>query len=693
MLTPSGYMQMQDRNSALYVILPAEAMIRQVLGKQTYRRAIVWFVALCLAGGCATSNIPGWPGSQTERRAEMLAKGGQFSDAASIYIGLAGKAVGQERDRLTMLAVEQWLNAGDARRARNALREVPAPVTGELLWLWSTNTAALALWDGQPDSALKLLEPMSRIALPTAYRVRVEALRADAWFQKHDPSRAIRLLTQREAWLPDDRSILLNRKRLWQGLLVSDLETLRSAAETETDSQVRGWLTLGALASSTGQRGVGWSNGVIRWQESNVDHPAIAILADLELPDRELLDFPRQIALLLPLSGNNATAGKAVQNGFFGAYFSAVAGLDDAQQVRVYDVGDHSDARQAYSLAVENGAEFVVGPLLRRNVNDLANETLLPVPILTLNYLPDDFQAPPGLFQFALAPEDEAASAARRAIANGQKFAIALVPGNEWGQRVLTSFSTELEGLGGRLLDYRNYEPADQDFSIEIEGLMALSQSVDRYRRLRANIGGPLQFDPRRRQDAEFVFLAASAPAGRMIKSQLKFHYSGDLPVYSTSFIYSMDGRSNVDLNGIMFADTPWLISPHAWMAGLPELYNEFWPAERRLGRLHAMGYDAYHLVAKLSGFRNDKIRGSMDEFDGATGRLYLDAAGRVHRRLAWAQFQRGAPVAQPPVSEFEVIMQEGREGSQPIRGRSPRSRGETEHDPEAEWRQDQNPE
>lgn len=625
-----------------------------VLNSKAYR-CLLLSLAMVAVAGCATSDFSGWPGTQSERRAETLARNGQFQDAASVYIGVAGRATGQEHDRLTMLAVEQWLNAGDDRRARNALSEVPVPASGELLWLWSANTAALALRDGQPDSALNLLDPMSSLALPTGYRARVEALRADAWFQKRDPSHAIRLLRQRENWLDDDSSILQNRKRLWDGLLVSDLETLRAAAETELDREIQGWLTLGALANSTGQQGVGWTNGVIRWQENNANHPAMAILSDLELTAGQPLDFPSQIALLLPLSGSNATAGRAIQNGFFGAYFSAVAGLQGAQQVRLYDVNEAGSARQAYEEAVSNGAEFVVGPLLRRNVNDLGEEILLPVPVLTLNYLPDDYLAPPGLYQFALAPEDEAVSAAQRAIADGHKLAVALVPENEWGRRVLTSFSTEFEALGGTLLEYRSYQPSSQDFSVEIEGLMSLSQSVNRYRRLRANIGRPLQFDPRRRQDVDLVFLAANAQAGRMIKSQLKFHYSGDLPVYSTSFVYSMDGRSNSDLNGLMFADTPWVISPHRWLSDLPGLYNEYWPAERRLARLHAMGYDAYHLVAKLFGPRT----GPMDEMDGATGRLYLAADGRIHRRLAWAQFQHGEPVAMPAISRFEIVLQE----------------------------------
>jgi outer membrane PBP1 activator LpoA protein len=183
-----------------------------------------------------------------------------------------------------------------------------------------------------------------------------------------------------------------------------------------------------------------------------------------------------------------------------------------------------------------------------------------------------------------------------------------------------------------------------QDFSNEIENLMGLTGSVSRYQRMRANIGGSLQFDPRRRQDTEFIFLATDAAAGRLLKAQLKFHYSGDIPVYSTSSVNALDGRSNSDLNGIMFADTPWTIDPQPWIAQLPAQFAEYWPDEKRSTRLHAMGYDAYNLIASLYAARG----GTMSELDGATGVLYLDASGRIHRRLAWAQFQRGEAVALP---------------------------------------------
>jgi outer membrane PBP1 activator LpoA protein len=605
---------------------------------------LLLMLSLVLLGGCETSGLGGIAGS-AENRAERLARNGNHDEAASAYMGLAVDASGSERDRYTLLAVEQYLDAGDVTRARSAFGGVARPAGGSLEALWKTNRAAFHLYNGEADTALQLLEPMSRQSLSQRDRLRVEALRADAWIQKQDPTRAIELMTQRESWLDDRRSIEQNRARLWQGLMVSSPTVLRNEAGIATDPVVRGWLTIGSLAASTGQQGVGWSNGLVRWRTQNPDHPAIMVLGDYELPENLLLDYPRQIALLLPLSGSAATAGEAVQNGFLGAYFATASGLDDRQNVRIYDVNAEGGATAAYAAAVEDGAEFVVGPLLKRDVASLANDILVPVPVLTLNYLPDDTLPPPGLYQFALAPEDEAIAAAQRAMQDGHTRAVALVPGNEWGRRLLTSFATEFEGLGGTLIDYRSYTPDKQDFSDEIESLMGLAGSVQRYRRLRANLGGALQFDPRRRQDAEFIFLATPAAAGRLLKAQLKFHYSGDLPVYSTSAVNALDGRSNADLNGIMFADTPWVVDPQPWIESLPALFNEHWPEQRRLARLHAMGYDAYNLIASLYTVRG----GSMVEIDGATGELFLDAGGRVHRRLAWAQFQRGEVVPLPP--------------------------------------------
>ena len=177
--------------------------------------------------------------------------------------------------------------------------------------------------------------------------------------------------------------------------MVSNVRSLRNAAAITSDPTSRGWLSLGALAASTGQQGIGWTNGVVRWQESHFGHPGLSIVESLDLPDRKLQAFPQQVALLLPLSGKNGTAGNAVQNGFFGAYYSAATGLGNAQTIRIYDVVASGGASEAYRKAVNDGADFVVGPLLRASVNKLAAEPLLPVPVLALNNISGDNFAPP----------------------------------------------------------------------------------------------------------------------------------------------------------------------------------------------------------------------------------------------------------------------------------------------------------
>ena len=135
------------------------------------------FLMLCLSG-CETTGIGGWGGGPGEGRAERLASNGQHADAAGEYIGLAANQSGLERDRLTLLAVEQWLDAGDVTRARNAFRGVVRPGGGPLRWLWNTGSAGLYLYDGEPEAALAILEAMSLESLPRRDRLRVEALRA-----------------------------------------------------------------------------------------------------------------------------------------------------------------------------------------------------------------------------------------------------------------------------------------------------------------------------------------------------------------------------------------------------------------------------------------------------------------------------------------------------------------------------------
>src|SRR5690606_7382825 len=189
------------------------------------------------------------------------------------------------------------------------------------------------------------------------------------------------------------------------------------------------------------------------------------------------------------------------------------------------------------------GAAFIVGPLLGPEVGRIVPQTGF-VPTLALNYTDVDTSLTADFWQFALSPEDETRAIARRAFADGARTAVALVPfdSSGWGLRLLNSFRTEFEALGGRVLGYETYERAARDFSAPIESLLNLNRSEQRRERLQANLGGVnLSFEPRRREDADMIFLAAPDRASaRLLAPALRLYLTGGepLPVYANTDIH-----------------------------------------------------------------------------------------------------------------------------------------------------------
>jgi len=416
-----------------------------------------------------------------------------------------------------------------------------------------------------------------------------------------------------------------------------------STVTAESDPVLAGWLSLGRLAADRRSGPAGLALALRNWQQANPQHPANSVLVPELLASLETSAFsPERVALLLPVTGRQSLAGAAVRDGFMAGFYAATD--EQATMIRVYDTAQDG-VGNAYRRAVIDGAQIVIGPLLKDDVTTLATSTSgLEVPTLALNFLADNVPAPPGLLQFALAPEDEAAATAERGIAEGRLRAIALAPSDDWGRRVLNSFAATYQGLGGVLVDYHLYQPAGRDFSYGIQDVMLIGESRDRMTRLQANLGIDLGFEPRRRADVDLIFMAAPAETGKLLRPQLRFYYAGMIPTYATSAIYTEGARGNSDLNGIMFPDMPWIIAPDAQAAAARQSLARYWPAESsRRARLFAMGYDSFQIAARMTG------PGGLPEIDGVTGRLYLASDGRIHRKLMWARIVRGQPVALEP--------------------------------------------
>ena len=87
--------------------------------------------------------------------------------------------------------------------------------------------------------------------------------------------------------------------------------------------------------------------------------------------------------MLLPLSGQLATAAAPVRDGLLAGYYG-----ENRQRPEVvfYDTaGTPAGAVAAYARAVSEGSDFVVGPLGRDEVTAVYRESALNVPGLALN--------------------------------------------------------------------------------------------------------------------------------------------------------------------------------------------------------------------------------------------------------------------------------------------------------------------
>ena len=612
------------------------------------RRAVfvALFVPLLALSGCAGIDLPGMRSAEpSESLADSKADAGKYADAARMYDVLAAAETGPAADRLHLLAALNWLDAGEADPAAASFNRVPRyDVDPSLKTLWSLTEAALKTAAGDPTSALARLDNIANGEFSTAERIRYQAIRAQVHFAQGDVAQAVDLLVHREIWLESEGAVIANHQMIWDGLRASTQENLTAGVEATENRTVAGWIDLVLVTNPVRDSETRLQAAASSWGRRYPGHPAHANFLPALLGEQPALrtGAPERLALMLPLGGRQQSAANAIRDGFVAAYIADAAAFN-APTVRVYDTSPYG-AILAYERAFSDGADVVIGPLRKTAVQEMALVEHLPVPLLALNRLPDDEYGPTGFYQFALAPEDEAISAARRAVALNERRAVALVPSGDWGNRILTNFRTGLESAGGQLLDYEYYDAAETDFSQQIQRVMQISASVARRNRVRNLVEQPLQYEPRRRQDIDFVFIAARPDNARALKPQLRFHYAGDLPVYATSAVFAEDGRSNRDLRGIRFPEIPWLIDTENQVEPSAETFSRFWRTEPQIARLYAMGIDAYRLVKAIF------IDGTEAPLPGATGLLTVNHDGVVHRELSWAEFSDGSIVRMPDV-------------------------------------------
>jgi outer membrane PBP1 activator LpoA protein len=604
-------------------------------------------IFLPLLNGCSTGvrEAPP-PVSSAEQRlrsqAQALEAAGDYQGAAALYLQAAEQAAAPLGQDYLISGADDLIRAGAYDRAAGILAGISYDMLPQAQQPhYNVVQARLDLAQHRPARVLERLQPMPAGGPWQAdyHRLRAEAFALDANYLSSARER-IAL----DGLLSDPRQKLENQLAIWSALThLSDaqLQEMRLAPPPDVLS---GWVELVELTRLYLQQPQALADVIPHWQTRYPGHPAAGeFTARLLQGMGSAAEPPPQVAVLLPLSGSLAVASTAIRDGILAAYYDTADG-SRRPVLRFYDVGTNPvDAGARYQQAVADGARFVIGPLRKEAVQAVLQLPQLPVPLLTLNTVDNDAPANPAVFQFGLAPEDEARDAARRAWQDGHRRAISLVPQGDWGERVQAAFADEWSRLGGVLLDHPTYDPAEADHSRVISAALNLDASKARQASLVRLLGRKLEFEPRRRQDVDFIFLLATPEQARLIRPQLSFFRAQHVPVYGTSHVYTgrPDRSRDFDLNGIRFCDMPWMLETGGDWQDLKQGISERWPdSAASHGRFYALGVDAYRIMPYLGRFES----GLFGAYHGVTGNLTLDDRQVLHRALVWAQFRNGLP-------------------------------------------------
>ncbi len=553
-------------------------------------------LALAVSSGCATVAVSPQASVQ-QAGAAQLAADGQHREAARAWTATANASRGSARDSAWVNAAEQYRLAGDQGAAVQALAEANRRrLTGSDLLLHDLLTAEAQAAAGRSAEVLALLG-QPRESVPADQRARWHGLRAAAFEAQNRPFEAAGEL----AWQLEslDRAARAASVRRIDALLskLADAELAAASGAVPVGHPV--YLYAGRALT---QRGL----PLPRPYDRTASTPGLESLPPAE---RDGYRPPLRLAALLPLSGPMAAAGQSVRDGLLAGYY---AENRRRPQIRFHDTAGADGVRRALLQAREEGAQMLVGPLTRDEVNVLFALPDLDLPVVALNR--GTVPPPPGSAAFALSPEDEGAAAADRLLDRGLRRVLVVTQADDTAQRALGAFRERLQARGGEAINVVTVSEGNPDYVPALQSALAGA-----------------------RPDA--LFLSLKAAQARLLSSQMDTAGLIGVPRVATSLILSgANLRMDTELDGIEYPELPWLLGMRGGLPD-PDTIGQTLPSAQGGGaRLFAFGMDAWMLVAYL-----DQLSGDPGaELRGATGELQLDGFGGIQRRPAWAVFSGG---------------------------------------------------
>jgi len=426
-------------------------------------------------------------------------------------------------------------------------------------------------------------------------------------------------------------------EEIWQNLRQTPTNELTQYTYSGKEPNVNAWLELASELQLNQSNLEHQYQAFVRWKKQWPQHP-VALYTPSELTALEKLpeSKPRRIVLALPLSGQLSPVGLSVRNGFLASLYAAPQNQAPDQAIQFYDTAKYPIEDLYEQLKNENA--LIVGPLDKTSLNRLSQFDRIPVKTLALNYVSSTDKRPlENLIQFGLSPEQEAAQVALRLHEKNLHRAVIIAPQNELGMRIHDAFVSAFSQQSGTILQSEFFSKQEELAGVVAEAL-GTAESEARHKRLKQVTRLPLEFEPRRRQDLDAIFMIATPEQAKQLNPFFAYNFSRDIPIYATSLIHDPRSTDNKDLDNIQFIQMPWLLSTSN---GVKSTLAKTLPGESdNYTQFHALGADAFALTHRLP-----LLEGvGYNSIEGQTGLLSLNQ-GIVQRTMQWTTFRNGQPI------------------------------------------------
>ncbi|WNO60313.1 penicillin-binding protein activator [Rheinheimera sp. MMS21-TC3] len=426
---------------------------------------------------------------------------------------------------------------------------------------------------------------------------------------------------------------------LWQNITALTDNQLLSL-QSNPNSPSSSWLALADLSRRLLGQPEQLQAAYADWQQRNPWMPQPQAMPETVQQLLSLQPFqPQKIAVLLPLSGQFRQHALAIQYGI-------LAAAAKAQSSQIIFIDSEQSPQQLVEQLTAEQADFVLGPLLKNQVDTISQLEQWIWPTLFLNSQDSQLPYHNKHFFFALSMEDEAQQTALLFQQKDYQQPVVISAANNISLRMQQQFSQSWQQLGHKAPQlYQFNDKADLDTLIN--QLLETEQSKERVQQIDNLVPVKLHSDTHSRLDIDAIYLIADPVQTQLFKPFVDVSVSETaprLPIYASSRSHStaLDSTEQRDLNGLTFTEMPWML-PLKTNPALREEYQQlFQTQDESLQRLFAMGFDAYRLIGSL----RQQQQLSAIVFPGLTGQLRLNSNGSIVRQLSWAKYQNNRLVA-----------------------------------------------